>query len=263
MTLKQRIMTGLFAGAGFIGVVYLGGYWFTALLIVMSIIGMFEFIKINQFSLWNTAAWISYASMLYFTLPLQRITYIQMPSIETLLWFLLFIFLSITVITKNRVTFDHAALYVIGIMYIGFGFHYMMQTIWLEDAFFWSILIFTCIWATDSGAYFSGRSFGKHKLWPSISPKKTIEGAIGGIVLAIVAAMIFAWVRPELLSFADAVGIGFVIAVTGQFGDLIESAFKRFRNVKDSGTILPGHGGILDRTDSWLIVFPIVHILFF
>jgi phosphatidate cytidylyltransferase len=261
--LKQRMVTGLIAGAGFLGVLYLGGYWFTALLVAMSIIGMAEFIKINQFPHWNAAAWISYASMVYFTLPLERITNIQMPSLETVMWFLLFVFLSITVFTKNRITFDKAALYVLGILYIGFGFHFMMQSVWLSNAFFWTLLTFVCIWATDAGAYFSGMTLGKHKLWPSISPNKTIEGALGGIIFSIIAAQIFSWFAPELLSFTKAISLGLVIAITGQLGDLIESAFKRIRDVKDSGAILPGHGGILDRTDSWLVVFPVVHILFF
>ncbi len=260
--MKQRIITGIIAGAGFLTVLYLGGYWFTALLIAMSIAGMVEYLKINQFALGNPAAWVSYISMVYFTLPLERITHNSFPSIETLLWFLLFVFLSLMVFSKNKFTFDHAALYMLGIVYIGFGFHFMMKTIWLDHSLFWMLLIFACIWATDSGAYFTGMAIGKHKLWPAISPNKTIEGALGGIVFSVAAALVFAWIQPQLLSPIHAAAMGAVIALTGQLGDLFESAFKRLRAVKDSGTLLPGHGGILDRTDSWLIVFPIIHMLF-
>jgi len=98
-------------------------------------------------------------------------------------------------------------------------------------------------------------------LWPSISPKKTIEGAIGGMLVSTLTALTFSTIQPEILSYKEAIQIGFIISVLGQLGDLIQSAYKRVRNIKDSGNILPGHGGILDRTDSWIIVFPFVHLL--
>ena len=116
------------------------------------------------------------------------------------------------------------------------------------------------IWATDSGAYFIGRALGKRKLWPEISPKKTVEGAIGGIASALVLTVIFQLIHP-LFSFSEALLAAIVIAVFGQMGDLVESALKRHYGVKDSGNILPGHGGILDRFDSLIFVLPILHVL--
>ncbi|MNI15546.1 Phosphatidate cytidylyltransferase [compost metagenome] len=117
------------------------------------------------------------------------------------------------------------------------------------------------IWSSDAGAYFTGRRFGKNKLWPVISPNKTIEGAIGGIVLAIVVSIIFALLSEGLLGIGRAVLLGISAAIVGQMGDLIQSAYKRVYGIKDSGKLLPGHGGILDRCDSWITVFPFVHIL--
>src|SRR5690606_27483192 len=113
---------------------------------------------------------------------------------------------------------------------------------------------------TDSGAYFIGRALGRKKLWPEISPKKTVEGAIGGIASALVLTVIFQWIHP-LFAFPKAIAAALIIAVFGQMGDLVESALKRHYGVKDSGNILPGHGGILDRFDSLIFVFPILHVL--
>src|SRR5690606_12766962 len=109
--------------------------------------------------------------------------------------------------------------------------------------------------------YFGGRLFGKHLLWPSISPKKTVEGAVSGAIVSVATALVFALIRPDLLALHEAAAIGLIVSLLGQLGDLIQSAYKRVRNIKDSGTFLPGHGGILDRTDSWIIVFPFVHLL--
>ncbi|MXO80058.1 phosphatidate cytidylyltransferase, partial [Paenibacillus sp. OT2-17] len=118
-----------------------------------------------------------------------------------------------------------------------------------------------CIWASDAGAYFVGKMAGKTKLWPAISPNKTVEGSIGGIVLALVIALVFAGLSGGLLPWGKAIGIGLSCAVVGQLGDLVQSAYKRVYGIKDSGNLLPGHGGILDRCDSWIVVFPFVHML--
>lgn len=119
------------------------------------------------------------------------------------------------------------------------------------------------IWATDTGAYFTGNAFGKRKLWPKISPNKTVAGAIGGIISAIVVAIVFQLVYPFTMPIYLLVGVALIISVFGQIGDLVASAYKRHYNVKDSGNILPGHGGILDRFDSLLFVLPILYIVQF
>jgi phosphatidate cytidylyltransferase len=121
-------------------------------------------------------------------------------------------------------------------------------------------------WATDTGAYAFGRMFGRHKLIPSVSPGKTIEGAIGGVVTAVIIAWLYvAFVlKPYAhLSMLPVWTIVFaiVISIVGQTGDLAESLFKRDAGVKDSSTLLPGHGGILDRFDSLLFVLPAAYLL--
>src|SRR5699024_7911628 len=119
------------------------------------------------------------------------------------------------------------------------------------------------VWATDTGAYFVGRSLGKRKLMPAISPKKTIEGALGGIICASIVAIIFQLVKPFSVSLITVIGVTILASIAAQLGDLVTSAFNRHFNVKDSGTILPGHGGILDRFDSLLFVLPFLYVIGF
>jgi phosphatidate cytidylyltransferase len=122
------------------------------------------------------------------------------------------------------------------------------------------ISVFIIIWICDTAAYFGGRLTGKHKLFERISPNKTWEGAIFGFVFAIVAAVAMKYILLDYLSVGSAVVIGFIVGVFGQVGDLVESMFKRDAGVKDSSSLIPGHGGALDRFDSLLFVAPLVYL---
>lgn len=125
----------------------------------------------------------------------------------------------------------------------------------------WVALAFAATFATDTGAYFVGRSFGKRKLAPSISPGKTWEGSVGGFVAAIAATVVLALLLPDVtMNMVETLALGAAIGSLSQLGDLLESKLKRLAGVKDSGVFLPGHGGILDRLDSLLIVFPLVYL---
>lgn len=117
--------------------------------------------------------------------------------------------------------------------------------------------IFIFLWCSDSGAYFVGSAIGRHRLFERISPKKSWEGSIGGGVLALVAAYVLSLYYPTLGAF-EWMGMAAVVVVTGTWGDLIESCMKREMGIKDSGNILPGHGGILDRFDSAILAIPSV-----
>lgn len=121
--------------------------------------------------------------------------------------------------------------------------------------------VFIFLWTNDTGAYCSGSLFGKHKLFPRISPGKSWEGSIGGGIFVIIAAAIVGYFAnsgdaPHTLSIAGWIGLGIVVVFFGTWGDLVESLFKRTLGVKDSGNILPGHGGMLDRFDSSLMAIP-------
>lgn len=116
--------------------------------------------------------------------------------------------------------------------------------------------VFIFIWINDTGAYCIGTLMGKHRLFERISPKKSWEGSIGGGILALASAFVFASCFPSMMSTAEWLGLAFVVILFGTWGDLTESLLKRTLGIKDSGTILPGHGGFLDRFDSALMAIP-------
>lgn len=128
----------------------------------------------------------------------------------------------------------------------------------LNEAQHTMIAILCIIWASDSFAYLAGKSFGKHKLFPSVSPKKTIEGFIGGFVGALITAIFFSIYSQKTALVWIILAI--VLVVAGTIGDLVESKFKRAGGKKDSGTILPGHGGLLDRLDSLIFASPFAYL---
>jgi phosphatidate cytidylyltransferase len=119
------------------------------------------------------------------------------------------------------------------------------------------IALFSLIWIYDSGAYLVGISIGKHRLFERISPKKSWEGAVGGTMSALIAAYFIAGFIPEI-KLAHWLAIGFLTVVSATFGDLTESMLKRYFGIKDSGNLLPGHGGILDRFDSLFFAAPVL-----
>lgn len=130
-----------------------------------------------------------------------------------------------------------------------------------ESGFGWEVfMLFVLIWSSDSFAYFAGRMFGKHKMAPTISPKKTWEGFIGGVVCTLILGFFIEQNMPELR--ANWIIMGLLVSIFAPLGDLVESQLKRTFGVKDSGNIIPGHGGVLDRLDSFIICAPVVYLYF-
>lgn len=119
------------------------------------------------------------------------------------------------------------------------------------------MILFGLIVVSDSAQYFVGRAFGRHKLAPVISPKKTIEGAVGGAVFGAIAGVALSQIWLPAVSPVAAALVSLLMAIAGMAGDLFESALKRRAGLKDSGNLIPGHGGILDRIDSWLFAAPV------
>jgi len=126
-----------------------------------------------------------------------------------------------------------------------------------EAGFFYVIFVVVCTFVNDGGSYYAGKWKGKKKLLPSISPGKTVEGTIGGIVSAIIGGVMVNIIFGSPLSYLWVIVLGFVVSLTAICGDLVESMIKRSAGIKDSGRILPGHGGFLDRFDSLIFVFPV------
>lgn len=127
------------------------------------------------------------------------------------------------------------------------------------EAFWLTLTVFFLVWATDIGAYYVGRAIGRHALAPSISPKKTWEGAVGGATAAVLVAIALRFLVVDFVQWEHLVVVALICGVASQLGDLAESRMKRAVGAKDSGTILPGHGGVLDRLDATMVAAPLVY----
>ncbi|OAG27140.1 phosphatidate cytidylyltransferase [Thermodesulfatator autotrophicus] len=147
-----------------------------------------------------------------------------------------------------------------GYAYVFLGFSHLYLVLTLTQGRLWFLVLIATIFGTDTGAYYTGRTIGKHKLSPIISPKKTWEGAFGGTALGITLATGLGYAF-GLASSGFIVPLAFLASVVGQMGDLIESIIKRGFGVKDSGSLLPGHGGILDRVDALIFAAPLFYWL--
>ena len=163
--------------------------------------------------------------------------------------------------SKKEKKFSTFQKFIIGLFYIGGGCIFLTMIPYKDNAFAKYLImgIFILIWVNDSFAYLVGKTLGKTKLFPAVSPKKTWEGTIGGFIFTLGAAYIMALYEP-IVNPLQWVILAAVIVVTGSLGDLIESKFKRAAGVKDSGAILPGHGGMLDRLDSLVFAAPFAYL---
>jgi len=130
-----------------------------------------------------------------------------------------------------------------------------------DIGFFWIVFVVACTFLNDSAAYFFGKYKGKIKLVPRLSPGKTVEGTVCGIFMALLCGMLINLIFSSPISYKWSMLLGFVVGAVAVLGDLIESMFKRSVSIKDSGGLLPGHGGVLDRFDSLILVFPVMYYL--
>lgn len=162
----------------------------------------------------------------------------------------------------NSVAWDQFCLYLAGCYYLGLGFASLVL-LRFQGGFSLLLLVLIAVWATDIGAYFIGSAFGKRPLAQDISPNKTLEGSIGGLASALLAVLIYSRFASDLpWSWWQLIIIALALSLSGQMGDLLESSIKRWAGVKNSGNILPGHGGILDRFDSILLASPLLYLVF-
>lgn len=180
-------------------------------------------------------------------------------------FYLLWLF-TVAVLRRGALAFASVASAFVGTLYLTFSFASVsLLRFGVEHGASIYLLIFIGPWVTDTFAYFTGRFFGRHKLIPEISPKKTVEGAIGGTLFCILAFAIFGVIMQRAygneVNYAVLMVSGFLTALVSQVGDLIASLIKREHGVKDYGSIFPGHGGILDRFDSVLAVAPLLFCL--
>ncbi|WML27480.1 phosphatidate cytidylyltransferase [Neobacillus sp. OS1-33] len=258
--MKQRIITAVIAAALFLPIVYFGGFPLVILTYFLATIGLYELLKMKKLTIFSVHGVLALLFLWVLLFPAKYhhiLASFYYSKIEICIALILLL-LTLTVITKNQYTFEDVSFSILSAIYVGIGFYFFFET--RQDGGLVYILYSLFImWATDSGAYFIGKALGKTKLWPEISPNKTVEGSIGGVVCAVVIAVLFVLFSNISVGLISLMGITVVLSIFGQIGDLVESAFKRHFNVKDSGKILPGHGGILDRFDSLLFVWPLLH----
>ena len=155
-------------------------------------------------------------------------------------------------------TFIDISVTVLTPLYTGWLLAHLVSLRELPQGFHFVLLVLVATWSTDTFAYFVGITIGKHRLAPVLSPKKSVEGSIGGVIGSVVASVIIGYLDSHM-PITNYIIIGLLVGIVGQVGDLAESALKRMAGVKDAGTFIPGHGGILDRFDSMFLTAPIVY----
>lgn len=261
LVLKTRVITAVVGLAIFIPLILVGHLPLTIAAIVLGIVAMSEILIMKKMFLTSFAAIMSYIGVAIIVMPKNWLNWLPSHFTRLTTFYLVVILILLhTVIHKGRFSFDDAGVLVLGMIYIGMGFNAFIQARAVSfTTLLYGMLI---VWLTDSGAYIFGRQFGKHKLAPKVSPHKTIEGSVLGTVFAtIVLAIYLLFFHVGYDNYLMMVLATLLLSIFGQFGDLIESALKRYYGVKDSGKILPGHGGILDRFDSMLMVMPALYLL--
>jgi phosphatidate cytidylyltransferase len=260
--LQQRIITGLLFGIVLISAILFSKLSFSLLFGIITLLGVMEFYRLSEnmnLKAQTTLGIITSLSM-YAIVGLQTQHLLANKWLCVLLPLVFVIFIA-ELYRKHQYPFANIAITLLGIMYVAVPFT-LLQLIVMPNQLTFAptnlLGFFFILWANDSGAYFVGRKLGKTKLFERISPNKTWEGTVGGTLLALIVAAIQANYFTDL-STTNWLVIAVIITITGSLGDLVESLLKRSINVKDSGTILPGHGGILDRFDGLLISLPFVY----
>lgn len=260
----QRIITGLLAIICWLALLYSQSFlllWMTITIIVL--IGSNEFYKI---CLTKDERFLNPFFIATSLLPLLAAFYKRADLVFFLLVFSLVLNTCLTVITaaKVRHPFELLMKANFGSFYVGLFSAFLPLIMAGQNGAAWLLFLTTITAASDSGAYFVGRAMGRNKLCPSISPGKTVEGFIGGLVCGTVVAVLVGIAVFDRANILPLALIAFILSALGVVGDLAESLLKRSMGVKDSGTLLPGHGGILDRVDSLLLTAPVLYyILFF
>ncbi len=244
----KRILVGVVGIPLILVLVYFGGIYFFILCLIIQTLCLYEFLKMLESKniltlkvftvLISIAIFILLSEKYYYSLGLM------------LLLILVEIFRE-----KNRNPLN-PILSIFGIFYITVPFYLLYE---LGENSIFIYYIFILIWASDTFAYFGGKILGKHKL-TSISPNKTIEGAVVGFIFTLISSLVFYFIVNDFFSLKDSIILGTLIGIGSQVGDNFESLLKRWAGVKDSSNIIPGHGGLLDRFDSLIFVTPIFFV---
>lgn len=263
--LAVRTLTGTILVVLVIAVILTSQYLFALLFLAFTIIGLYEFYSmVEKAAVFpNKIAGIIAGTVLFST---NAMVAMDIMEIEFLLLNFVFVFLIFLfeLYRNNPNPFTNIAFTFFGLLYVAVPFsllNYFPNPAFIPGVYHTSFLLgfFFLVWINDTGAFLTGTAIGKHKLFERVSPKKTWEGAIGGAILTFICAAVISTYYSHIY-LKDWFIISAIIIVFGTYGDLFESMFKRSINTKDSGRILPGHGGVLDRFDSVFMAAPFVFV---
>jgi len=256
--LLRRSITGVIYVVLLLGAVFLSSDAFDFLFMAFGLGCLYEFKRIVRLKGYHI--FMAYLALwwvfIYLTNDAVAINLLMLLTITVDIALLRFLF------AKKPKDFTSLQKFFIGLFYIGGGCIFLTMIPYKIDEFaqFLIMGIFILIWVNDTFAYLVGRTLGRTKLFPAVSPKKTIEGSVGGLIFALVAAYFLSWYETRL-TVTEWMAMACLIVVAGSLGDLLESKFKRMAGVKDSGAILPGHGGIWDRLDSLVFAAPFAYLI--
>jgi len=262
--MKTRAITAFFFTIVMLGSIFLGAYTFTGFYLLLSLFALSEFFKLiktagikphQNIALLSGAAIFILSAAGHFLALDKKYFLLLIP--------LLFSVFLLELYKKEKAPFGNISYTFAGLLYVTvpFCFYYALGFLqdWNSYNFHLPLAFLLMLWASDTGAYLFGRKLGAHKLFERHSPKKTWEGFFGGVFTSLVVALIVSFFFTEISPMIWA-GMAILIVSFGTLGDLVESMLKRSLDAKDSGNILPGHGGLLDRFDGLLVAAPLVYV---
>jgi phosphatidate cytidylyltransferase len=255
--LLRRLLTGALYVVILLSAIFLSSDAFDFLFMVFGLACLYEYKRLVHLRGYHIfiaylGLWWAYIYLIQDIVLINVLMFLTLAVNLTLLFYLF---------SGKRKLYYNYQKFITGLFYIGGGCIFLTMIPYKEKEFAKLLImgIFILIWVNDSFAYLVGKSLGRHKLYPSISPKKTIEGTLGGFIFTLLAAYFMARYEP-ILDLRQWMVLATVIVLTGSLGDLLESKLKRQAGVKDSGAILPGHGGMLDRLDSLIFAAPFAYL---
>jgi len=263
--MAERMLTALISVPVIFLCTYFGGWWFFALVTALAIVSINEFY--NILSKKGFAPYYTLGNIFTLLIVTQVHNTLKHPNWEPVSAALLTAavitcFCAGVLIRRSANAASNIGITLLGILYIGWLFSYMVILRALTAHGIYLFMLMFMLWISDTLAYFVGKTMGRRQLSPFISPKKTVEGAAAGLTGAVITALIFGAVIEKAhfgTTYIHYIFLGLIIGAMGQMSDLAESLIKRDAGVKDSSNIIPGHGGVLDRMDSFIFTAPILY----
>ena len=275
--MRTRVISGAVLGVLCVGLGLLGGPFLGLAIMFCGMVGYYELTRalhVFEEGQYNHLFYVGEVCVATYFLIIICMQALMKPAafidsvsriIALAVIFLVLFMMATYVLTFPRYHADQIIDSIFSFVYCPLMLSFVFLSRCLPHGIFIYAMIFLCSWICDTGAYFTGRAFGRHKLAPILSPKKTIEGSVGGVVFSVVScileAVLMHILHPEEMLIWQFALIGLFGSIFSQIGDLAASAIKRNHNIKDYGTLIPGHGGIMDRFDSVIFVSPLIFFL--